>query len=172
MAVAAGVLLLTGATVFIQDHRRAFFTGIGLAFGGAVLIGAALLGLQAGALSPMAFMVLIGLGLYMPYIVVHTTIFDRLIAMTRDRGNIGYLMCLADAFGYLGYVAVLLARNMLAPAENFLGFFIALSWVIAGACVLLLVPCWIYFATHPATRRSRERELLEEFDGPVYPLPR
>jgi hypothetical protein len=30
MAVAAGVLLLTGATVLIQDHRRAFFTALGL----------------------------------------------------------------------------------------------------------------------------------------------
>ena len=95
-------------------------------------------------------MVLIGVGLYLPYIVVHTTLFERLIAMTRERGNIGYLMYLADSFGYLGYVAVLLARNLLAPRENFLSFFVLIGWVIAGACVLLLVPCWRYFATHPA----------------------
>jgi Family of unknown function (DUF5690) len=106
-------------------------------------------------------MVLIGLGLYLPYIVVHTTIFERLIAMTRDRGNIGYLMYLADAFGYLGYVAVLMARNFLAPAENFLPFFITLSWIVAIACVLLLVPCWRYFATQSETRRSPEAELQE-----------
>jgi hypothetical protein len=99
-------------------------------------------------------MVLLGLGLYLPYIAMHTTIFERLIAMTRDRGNIGYLLYLADAFGYLGYVVVLLARNFFAPTENFLEFFLSLSWVIAGACVLLLVPCWYYFATHAATRSS------------------
>jgi hypothetical protein len=74
--------------------------------------------------------------------------------MTRDRGNIGYLMYLADAFGYLGYVVVLLARNALAPAENFLAFFITLSWLIAAGCVVLLIPCWYYFATHPATQRE------------------
>jgi hypothetical protein len=97
-------------------------------------------------------MVLHGIGLYLPYIAVHTTIFERLIALTRDRGNVGYLMYLADSFGYLGYVAVLLARNALGPAEDFLAFFLTLSWVIAGACLVLLVPCWRYFATHPATR--------------------
>jgi hypothetical protein len=63
-------------------------------------------------------MVLQGVGLYLPYIAVHTTIFERLIAMTRDRGNIGYLMYLADAFGYLGYVFVLLGRNAAGSASD------------------------------------------------------
>jgi hypothetical protein len=151
-AVAAGVLVLSGSAVLIANNRRAFFLGLALAVGGVALLGFALLGLGAGSLSPFAFMVLHGIGLYLPYIAVHTTIFERLIALTRDRGNIGYLMYLADAFGYLGYVGVLLARNALGPVDNFLAFFLTLSWVIAGACLVLLVPCWRYFATHPATR--------------------
>jgi hypothetical protein len=113
----------------------------------------ALAGLQAGGFAPFAFMVLHGLGLYLPYIAVQTTVFERLLAMTRDTGNVGYLVYLADAFGYLGYVAVMLARNVLGPTENFLPFFLALSWAIAGACVVLLIPCWRYFATRPATCR-------------------
>jgi hypothetical protein len=152
IAVAAGVLVLNGSAVFIGDNHRAFFFGLGLAIGGATLITVTLIGLRAGAVSPFAFMVLLGLGLYLPYIAVHTTIFERLIAMTRDRGNMGYLMYLADSFGYLGYVMVLLARNLVGSTENFLTFFVTLSWVIALACLVLLIPCWRYFATHPATR--------------------
>ncbi|MGE3818531.1 MAG: DUF5690 family protein, partial [Isosphaeraceae bacterium] len=154
IVVAAGVLILNGSAVMIQDNRRAFFFGLTLALAGPTLIGFALIGIQANAVSPFAFMVLHGLGLYLPYIAVHTTIFERLIAMTRDRGTIGYLMYLADAFGYLGYVVVLLARNLLGTGENVFGFFLTLSWVIAGVCVLLLVPCWQYFAAHEATRPS------------------
>jgi hypothetical protein len=154
IAVAAGVLLLTGSVVLIQDNRRAFFAGLALALGGAVLVMAALGGLWLGVLSPFAFMVLHGLGLYLPYIAVHTTLFERLIAMTRDRGNIAYLMTLADAFGYLGLVVVLLGRNAIGPGKDFLPFFIALSWSIAGVCVVLLVPCSCYFALLPATRRA------------------
>ncbi|MCE9563458.1 MAG: DUF5690 family protein [Planctomycetes bacterium] len=151
-AVAAVVLVLIGSLVVLRDNRRAFFAGLAAALGGTVLVAVTLLGLQEGMLSPFAFMVLHGIGLYLPYIAVHTIIFERLIAMTRDRGNIGYLMYLADSFGYLGYVGVLLARNALGPAENFLSFFVLLSWVIAGTCFALLVPCWRYFAMHPATQ--------------------
>ncbi len=160
-AVALGVLLFNGSVVFIRGNRSAFFAGLTLALSGVCLIAVALLGLQAGVLAPFPFMVCIGLGLYLPYIAVHTTIFERLIAMTRDRGNIGYLMYLADSFGYLGYVAVLFARNWLGSTQNFLAFFISLSWVTAGACVLLLIPCWRYFARHEATRSVPERELAE-----------
>ena len=151
-AVGAAVLVLNGSMVLIRDNRRAFFSALALSVAGVVLVGGTLAALQQGALSPFPFMVLHGIGLYLPYIAVQTTIFERLIAMTRDRANIGFLMYVADAFGYLGYVGVLFARNLLEPAENFLSFFLTLSWVVAGACVVILIPCWRYFATHPATQ--------------------
>lgn len=151
MAVGLAVLLLGGLAICIRDNRRAFFNAMFLAVAGAFLVALALLGLQANLVSPLGFMVLHGLGLYLPYVVIHTTIFERLIAMTRDRGNIGYLMYLADAFGYLGYASVVLGKNFFPAQENFLDFFVPLSWGIASASVLLLVPCWIYFANHPAT---------------------
>jgi hypothetical protein len=140
--------------ILIRDNRRAFFAGLASAGAGVLLVGITLVSLREGALSPFAFMVLHGIGLYLPYIAVHTIIFERLIAMTRDRGNIGYLMYLVDSIGYLGYVGVLLVRNALDSTENFLAFFLGLSWIVAGACLVLLVPCWRYFATHSATQRT------------------
>jgi len=161
MAVAAGVVLLNGSVVFITNNRRAFFAGLGLSLCGVILIMAALVGLEAGAFSAFTFMVLLGLGLYLPYIAVQTSLFERLIAMTRDRGNISYLVMLADAFGYLGLVVVLLARNAIAPGRDFLSFFVALSWGIAIVSAVLLVPCWRYFAIHSATRRTPSITSLE-----------
>jgi hypothetical protein len=154
LVVAAGVLVLNGSMVLLHDNRRAFFTGLASAVFGVVLVGASLTALQYGALSPFVFMVLYGIGLYVPYLVVQTTLFERLIAMTRERGNIGYLVYLADSFGYLGYVGILLAHGSLARTEDFLAFFLTLSWVIVGACLILLAPCWYYLATHPATRTA------------------
>ncbi len=154
IAVAACVLALNGAAVLVRDNRRAFSYALAVAVAGSGVVAAALVGLGAGVLSPLAFMVLHGVGLYLPYIAVHTTVFERLIAMTRDRGNVGYLMYLVDAFGYLGYVVVLLARTWAGPGADFLAFFVPLSWVIAAASAGLLVPAWAYFMTHPATRRE------------------
>ncbi len=145
MLVALGVLLVNGLIVLVRDNRRAFFLALGLAMAGLVAIGFSLVALEGGRISPFAFMVLLGCGLYVPYVAVHTTIFERLIALTRDRGNIGYLMYLADAFGYLGYVGVMLVRNFGGGGE-ILPLFKATAWAVAGLSVLALVVATAFFA--------------------------
>jgi hypothetical protein len=148
MLVAAGVLIVNGAAVLIADNRRAFFFALALAIIGPAGVLAVSLSLRAGV-SPFAYVVLQGLGLYLPYIAVHTTVFERLIAMTRDRSNIGYLMYLADAFGYLGYVAVLIGRNLMPRTSDFFNFYHGLSIVISMLCIVVMIPCWRYFASRP-----------------------
>ena len=103
MVVALTVMLANGLCFLIKDNRRAFFVALAIGGCGTALVAAGVAGLHYGLLDGFAFMVLVGIGLYLPYVAIHTTIFERLIAMTRDRGNLGYLMYLADAFGYLGY---------------------------------------------------------------------
>jgi hypothetical protein len=143
--VALGVVVVNGSLVAIQDNRQAFFGSLAVCGIGLVLLLGTLLGLQLGQLSGFAFMVLMGLGLYLPYVAVHTTVFERFLAMTRDRGNIGFLMYLADAIGYLGYVGVMLSRNLFPATEGFVGFFTWLGWLVAIASLLLLAGAWRYF---------------------------
>ncbi len=144
--IALGVLAINGGACLIRDNRRAFFTALATCGAGFLLIIAALLGLSAGRLTGFPFMVLVGLGLYLPYVAVHTTVFERFIAMTRDRGNIGFLMYLADAIGYLGYVAVMLGKDLLKNRSNFLEFFTISCWIVTTASLLFLVLAWRYFA--------------------------
>jgi hypothetical protein len=153
MLVALGVMAANGLSVLILDNRRAFFASLGVAVFGAFLMMFALLGLQQAWLGGLPFMVLMGLGLYLPYVAMHTTIFERLIAMTRDRGNLGFLMYVADAIGYLGYVIVMLGRNFLisgtgADAEriDFLQFFSVTCWLVAVLSCVSLALAWMYFA--------------------------
>jgi hypothetical protein len=67
-------------------------------------------------------------------------------------------MYLADAFGYLGYVAVMLGHGALAAEGSFMDFFRTVSWVIAGSSLLLLALCWIYFALLPTPASPAEKE--------------
>jgi hypothetical protein len=97
-------------------------------------------------------MVMIGLGLYLPYVSVHTTIFERFIAITRERGNIAFLMYLADSFGYLGYVGVLVARNVAGISGNFASFFTTISWTLCLAAAGLMAVCTLYFCQTTARR--------------------
>lgn len=162
IAVGLGVLVFGGFTVFIADSRRAFHIAMMMSLIGLILVTASLLLLRADMLSPLVFMSFHGMGLYLPYVLFHTTVFERLIALTRDRSNIGYLMYLADAFGYLGYVVVMLAKNLLAPPGDFFQFFALASWIVCAACVTALIPCWIYFARHPATRAEQSSSPTSE----------
>jgi len=151
--VALGIVLSNGLVIMIRNNRTAFHVAMGTAMAGLILVGVAVSGLRSGRLDGFTFMVLVGLGMYLPYVAVHTTIFERLIAMTRDRGNIGYLMYLADAFGYLGYVAVMLTKNYMTIDSEMLGFFTTVCMGGAGVGIVLLALCWGYFAT----RKNREQ---------------
>ncbi len=75
-------------------------------------------------MTPFQFMVLIGAGLYLPYVAVHAVVFERWIALTRDRANLGFLMYLTDSAGYLGVCGVMLTRGNLVSEGSILGFFL------------------------------------------------
>ena len=145
MWVALGVILSSGLVVFISNNRKALLVSLGIALGGFALLLVALVAQQRGFLSAFPFMVLIGLGLYLPYVVVHTTVFERLIALTKDRGNIGFLMYLADAFGYLGYVILMFTTPSFSAESGFLEQFRWICWSVSIIGILAFASAaWLY----------------------------
>jgi hypothetical protein len=141
--VAFGVLIVSGATVLIRSNRTAFLTSLYVSLMGFAILAATLLARQWDRIGPVGFMVGVGLGLYLPYVAVHTTVFERFLAATREKGNLGFLMSFADAFGYLGYVAVMIVRNIASPGERVLDYFDAMAWftvavgfVLVGAAIV------------------------------------
>jgi hypothetical protein len=144
--VACGVLVVNGCAVLVRDNRRAFFLALGNCLAGFALLALALFGRRTGQLSPFEFMVCVGLGLYLPYVAMHTTIFERMLAMTRERGNLGFLMYVADAVGYLGYAAVIVGRSFAQPDTQMLTFFTTACWFAVFLCFASVLVAWRYFA--------------------------
>ena len=103
-----------------------------------------------GRIGGFGFMVLLGTGLYLPYTAIHTTVFERLIAMTRDRGNLGFLMSVADSAGYLGYVLLVVAEGFLPKGGNILHFFSTTCWIIGLLTCFSLIGGGTYFARRAA----------------------
>lgn len=155
--VAVVTLAAIGSLIVIRDNRWAFWIGLSTVFCGAVLNGMSTAGFQAGRVHPALWMIAVGMGLYVPYIAFHVMVFERMIALFRHESNIGYLMYLADACGYLGSCLVLLYRNFGAPRMSWLDFFIAGSYAMAFLNVLLGLVAVAYFrqrlaeATLPST---------------------
>jgi hypothetical protein len=139
LLVTLGVMLSSGLSIYIRDNRRAFFLSLFNSIVGLAIILAAVFAWLAQAVTGFTLMVLVGFGLYLPYVSVHTTVFERFLAMTRDKGNIGFLMYLADSFGYLGYVAVMLTRNYFGAPDDFLDFYLSTCIVLGIASIACLV---------------------------------
>lgn len=151
MLVALGVIVINGVLVIVRDNRRAFLLSLLTCLVGFLML-LTVCTLQTRALSAFQFMVLVGLGLYLPYVAVHATIFERLLAMTRDRGNVGFLMYVADSTGYLGYVACILLKGAFQPQGNFLPFFLTFVWITA----LLSIGCVVFSGYYFLSRTSQQ----------------
>ncbi len=145
MIVAFCVLAISGASILIRDNRKAFFVSLATCGAGLGLLTAAILLRNNGSLSGFAFMVLLGLGLYLPYVAFHTTVFERLLGMTRERGNIGFLMYVADSIGYLGYVSVLIGKKFGSAPNDILGLLTLASCIAVGLGGLCLAMSGWYF---------------------------
>ncbi|CAD74473.1 MAG TPA: hypothetical protein DDX19_01255 [Rhodopirellula baltica] len=143
--VMIGVVIVSGLTSLIRNNRIAFLSSIALLTTGFAIVVAAVAGQTYGRLSPMTFMVLLGFGMYIPYVAFHTTVFERMIAALRETGTIGYLMYLADALGYLGYVGVMLYRNSVTSDRNFLTLMNRTSVVVAALASLIAILLCIHY---------------------------
>lgn len=167
--VMLAVVGINAAAILIHDNRKALQTALATVLLGFTVIAFAVAGFKQGSLTGISFMVLTGIGMYVPYVAFHTTLFERMIAVFRDKSNIGYLMYLADAFGYLSYVGVMLFRNFSRTSINYLDFFLSASLVVCAVSMVMVLLCWAYFRhkmarldpapgveqpEHPATEES------------------
>lgn len=157
--VGLAVTLANGFAVLITNNYRAFRVAILICITGSGLLLAAAFGQHTGHLSGFTFMVLIGIGLYLPYVATHTTLFERMLAITRDRGSLVFLMYLADAIGYLGYVAVMMARNALDPGGDFMVFFLPMCYITGGLSITCMLACQFYFSRQQQLAYARSLAL-------------
>jgi hypothetical protein len=151
LCVATVVLLANGMSVLVRDNKRALMFSFGVCFTGFIMILGSLVLQGADRISPVGFMVMVGAGLYLPYVAVHTTVFERMIAVTRDRGNIGFLMYVVDSLGYCGYVAIMIFKNFLpksdaSSASQILSGFRWTCWISAFISMFFVVVAAVYFS--------------------------
>ncbi|WP_232804739.1 DUF5690 family protein [Salegentibacter maritimus] len=143
--VAVIVLVLTAMGILIRKNKLAFNIGMGLTILGALIVLLATLLFENSLISPVAWMISTGVGVYLPYILFHCLIFERLIAFLQYKGNIGFLFYTADAFGYLGSVLVLLLKEVFKYNQTWVEFFINLNIKSAIGMLVLISLTMLYF---------------------------
>lgn len=151
--IAIAVLALTAGLTWFRDNLRGLMALHGLMLAGMLVAGASTLAFRAGALPPLWWLALAGFGLYLAYVPFNCVFYERLIASFRIAGNVGFLMYLSDAFGYLGSVAVLLTKEFSGLQLSWTQFFAEIVMVLAVVGSACLIASALYFHHH-ASRRA------------------
>lgn len=130
------VLGVVASLMFIRNNAKALMVNHFIIGGGIALIGIATVAFSLALITPYFWMVLVGLGSYLGYVPFNCILFDRFIATYKKAANAGFLIYIADSFGYLASVGLLLFKNFMQPAISWYQFFIYFSLVISVVGVL------------------------------------
>jgi hypothetical protein len=140
------LLLLMSCMILVRNSMKALIYTHYIIIAGFIITGASSVLFLEGNMNAIWWLTLTGLGLYTVYIPFNCIFFERLIASFRFPGNVGFLIYVADSFGYVGSVGVLLTKEVLKVKMQWTSFYshgiVALSILGIGGAILSL----IYFA--------------------------
>lgn len=156
--IAVCVLFIVSQMIRITNNRTAFYSNIYIFLaGGLILCGGTFL-FKHGYLPPLLWMIGTGFGLYLCYICFHTMFFERWLALFHYKGTISFLICVADSFGYLGSVGVMLYKNFCSAGMDWLSFVTTVAY-IAGCLIMAGALCiFLYFRRKEAGWKGMEDE--------------
>lgn len=143
--IAIAVLVILGSLGFVKNNMKAFLMYHYVLFFGTILIGISTWLFQIQVISPFVWMILTGFGLYSCYVPFGCIFFDRMVAVFKIKGNSGFLIYIADSFGYLGSMFILLYKNFGQPSLSWLQFFTYGTYIISVSGILITTMSLVYF---------------------------
>jgi phosphonate degradation associated HDIG domain protein len=160
--VALGVMATLTLLNLVRSNRAGVVAAHVLMAAGLALMALATVLLDAGMLSGLGWMILVGLGSYMAYVPHDSVVFDRIIASTRVAGTAVFAIYLADAIGYTGSISLPLVKDLLFPQVDRLAFFRASTYAVSLGGIGMLAASCVYFY-----RRHREPPEGAMAEGPI-----
>jgi len=143
--IALLVLVLMAGLAIFKNNRHAFFANLCLIGGGLVAIGVSTILYALSVIGPIAWMTLMGAGLYMAYTPYNAILFDRLLSATGRIGTAGFLIYVADSSGYVGSLGLLLFKSLSGLSLPWVPFIMGASLMSSAVGLILLAFALIYF---------------------------
>ena len=141
------VLVLIGSMVLIKNNFIALKTAHYFIAIGFILAGVSTLLFKNNFINPLWWMTLVGLGLYMVYIPFNAVFFDRLISTFKYASNVGFLIYIADSFGYVGSIGVLASKEIFKVQLNWVTFFSSSVIILSVVGIVLTLYSLYYFSS-------------------------
>lgn len=138
------ILGIFGLMIFVRNNLSALLVLLGLVIGGMLTMSFVSFRYEHLQLSPVVWLFVQSLCLYIAYLCFQTIFFDRFIACFRIKGNVGFFIVLIDFIGYLGTVVVLVVKEFFNPDINWLTFYNQLAGYIGLGCGVLFLCAFVY----------------------------
>jgi len=139
------VLLCMSLLVLAKNNFKAFMINHYMVIGGYLLALIATLLFNAHYINAILWMTMIGTGLYLSYVPFNALYFERMIATYRAKSNIGFIMYIADAFGYMGSVLILFVKNFIGVRLSWTSFFTQVVIFISIVGIAGTIVAAVYF---------------------------
>jgi hypothetical protein len=139
------ILIVFAASFLIKKNKTALSYLYVLIFVGLSFMCIATLLFTFHHISAFYWMLFTSTGLYMAYLPFNGLFFDRFIAVFKIKANVGFIMYVADSFGYLGTVLLLLLKSFFHFTFTWTHFLTGLIFIASIFCLLFIV--YAYFKT-------------------------
>ena len=143
--IGMSVVIISAGLRWIKNNVRAFAIIHLVAILGALFIGLSTLLFSYNLISPFWWVTLVGMGLYISYVPVNTLFFERLIASFKYISTAGFMVTLADFYGYFGSVGILFYKNFGSGTISYFNFFKNLSYIVSILVAILFTTSFFYF---------------------------
>jgi hypothetical protein len=107
-----------GLGYFVKNNKLAFYFNLFFIVLGCLLITLSTQSYLHHFTSPFWWMVLSGLGIYLAYIPFNAVLFERLLAVLKEKANIGFIFYMADFCGYLGSIFAMIYQSTLTKGSS------------------------------------------------------
>ncbi|MCG8307407.1 MAG: DUF5690 family protein [Cytophagales bacterium] len=143
--IAIIVMIVMTTVMFVKNNKRALYFNHLIILAGLLSVGLSTVFFDLNLLSEVHWMILIGLGLYLGYVPFNSIFFDRFIAAFKAKANVGFLIYLADSFGYLASVFVLFYKNFGHAQMEWIDFFRFGAYLLCAVGLLLVLFSILFF---------------------------
>lgn len=132
------VLIIIASFFLIKNNYVAFIRTHYLIIAGLLLSFLATLLFNMQLISAFVWMLSATTGLYLAYLPFNCLYFERFLSVYELKANVGFVMYIADAFGYLGTVLVLLIKEFVTMEYSWTSFFSNLFYTSSIVGVALI----------------------------------
>lgn len=135
--IAVVVLFSIGFLSTVRDNMRAFHLNTFLLLGSCTLLMASTWLFLQEKLSFPHWYILAGIALFLPYLLIQVTFFERLLALFQCKGNVGFMVYISDSLGYLGSILLMFGRELYADSS------LSFTQILTHAFLYLSILGWL-----------------------------